>query len=199
MIALLALAAALPTPAQAQDIRCVAAIAIVAGEQKRGAGWSDVDDVQSDGPDYAALIGEEVMKTTGATREDVRAQMIAAVAAIQKAKALPRDEVTRCIAAMKKRLPPAPEPSLPRCAAIMRLSYEAVKARDGLTKDAKDLATLAAVLLSRAQEQALAEGRTLAEAEVLIGLERELAAKAKGAPEAELRACTTLAAPKGAK
>ncbi len=199
MIVLLALAAALPTPMQTKDIRCVAALAIVASEQKRGSGWSDVDDVQDDGADFAALVGEDVMKTTGATREEVRTQMIAAVGAIQKAKALPRDEVVGCIAAAKARLPATPPPALPRCAAIMGLAYDAVKARDGLSKDAKDLGTLASVLTYRAREIAIGEGKTIAEADALIGAERDEAAKTGGAPQAELRTCTALAAPSGAR
>jgi hypothetical protein len=199
MIALIALAAALPSPAQAKDIRCVAALAIVASEQKRGSGWSDVDDVQDDGADFAAMVGEDVMKTTGATREDVRTQMVAAVSAIQKAKVLPREDVAACIAAMKVRLPAAPPPTLPRCAAIMGLAYDAVKARDGLSKDAKDLGTLASVLTYRAREMAIGEGKSMAEADAAIGAERDKASRAGGTPQAELRACTTLAAPSGAR
>lgn len=199
MIALIALAAALPSPAQAKDIRCVAALAIVASEQKRESGWSDVDDVQDDGADFAVLVGEDVMKTTGATREDVRTQMVAAVGAIQKGKALSREEVSGCIAAMKARIPVTPPPELPRCAAIMGLAYNAVKARDGLSKDAKDLGTLASVLTYRAREIAIGAGKSMAEADALIGAERDRAAKAGGAPQAELRACTALAAPAGAR
>lgn len=197
MIALIALAAALPTPAQAKDIRCVAALAIVANEQKRGTGWSDVDDVQDDGADFAAIVGDDVMKKTGATRDDVRTQMIAAVGAIQKSKALTRDVVTDCIVSMKARLPAPSVPELPRCAAIMGLAYDAVKARDGLSKDAKDLGTLASVLTYRAREIAIGEGKSMAEADAMIGVERDKAAKTGGAPQAELRACTTLAAPAG--
>jgi len=199
MIALIALAAALPSPAQARDIRCVATLAIVASEQKRGSGWSDVDDVQDDGADFAVLVGEDVMKSTGSTREDVRTQMIAAVGAIQKTKALTRAEVTGCIASMKARVPAAPTPELPRCAAIMGLAYDAVKARDGLSKDAKDLGTLASVLTYRAREAAIGEGKSMAEADAAIGSERDKAAKSGGAPQAELRACTALAAPAGAR
>ncbi len=199
MTILIALAAALlPTPAQAQDIRCVAALAIVASEQKRGTGWSDVDDVQDDGADFAALVGDQVITATGMTREAVRDAMIAAVAAIQTAKRLDRSEVAQCITAMHARLPKAPPPALPRCAAIMGLAYDAVKARDGLTKDAKDLATLASVLAYRAREATVAAGKSMAEADALIGAERDKAAKAGAAPEAELRACTQLAAPAGA-
>lgn len=199
MFALIAMAAALPSPAQAQDIRCVAALAIVANEQKRATGWGDVDDVQDDGADFAAQVGEDIIKTTGATREDVRAQMVAAVGAIQKGKTLTRGEVLDCIAGMKKRLPALPPPTLPRCAAIMGLAYDAVKARDGLTRDAMDLGTLASVLTYRAREVAIGAGKSMAEADAAIGAERDAAAKAGGAPQAELRACTALAVPAGAQ
>ena len=133
------------------------------------------------------------------TKEAVRDAMIAAVAAIQKSKALPRADVDRCILAMHARLPKRPPPTLPRCAAIMGLAYEAVKARDGLTKDAKDLATLASVLTYRAREAAVGDGKSIAEADAAIGAERAAAAKAGGAPQGELRACTALAAPPGAQ
>ncbi len=193
----LAAAASLPSPAQAVDLRCVATLAIVANEQKRGAGWGDVDDVQDDGADFAALVGDDIVAKTGMTREAVRDAMIANVAAIQKSKLLPRADVLQCIASMHARVPKAPPPALPRCAAIMGLAYDAVKARDGMTKDAQDLATLASVLTYRAREAAIADGKSMAEADAQLGAERDKAAKVGAAPEAELRACTTLAAPAG--
>ncbi len=198
-LVLAAAAPALPTPAQARDIQCVATLAIVASEQRRAAGWGEIPDMQDEGAGYAAIVGEDVMKTTGETREAVRDRIVAAVARIQNAKRLPRADVDACIAAMRKRQPVAPPPSLPRCAAIMGLAYEAVKARDGLTKDAKDLATLASVLTYRARETAIAAGKSGIEADAMISRERDSASKAKGAPEGELRACASLAAPPGAQ
>lgn len=105
MIAVLALAAvALPTPAQAKNIRCVAMLAMVADAQKRGARWGDVDDVRAKGAEFAAIVGVDVMKGTGATREAVRAQMVSAYAALNKAGVLARPEVLTCIASMNAHL-----------------------------------------------------------------------------------------------
>lgn len=102
MILTLALAAAaLPTPAQTKNIRCVAALAIVANAQARGAGWRDVEDVRKDGAEFAAITGDDVMTSTGATREDVGAMMRTAVGAIRREKGPAKAEVSACIVSMK--------------------------------------------------------------------------------------------------
>ncbi len=108
---LLALATvALPTPAQATDLRCVAVLAIVANAQRRGAGWRDVDDVQRDGPEFAAIVGDDVMTATGMTREAVRDGMLAAVASVRKAKGPLRADVATCMATMHARIAQARVP-----------------------------------------------------------------------------------------
>lgn len=197
MFILYALAAI--TPVQSADITCVAQLAIVASEQKRGTGWGDYPDVGDDGADFAAVVGDEVMTSTGQTKEQVRDQILAAVATVQKSGKLDRAEVDKCAILMHAKVPTPLPPTMPRCAAIMALSYEAVKTRDGLTKDAKDLATLASVLTYRAKEELISDGKSEAEADALIGTERAKAAKAGGAPESELRTCAGLAAPAGAQ
>ncbi|CAN5400231.1 hypothetical protein BH09PSE3_BH09PSE3_24130 [soil metagenome] len=199
MFILTALALAAVTPAQSADIRCVAQLAIVANEQKRGAGWGDYPDVGDDGADFAAVVGEDVMKTTGQTREQVRDLILAAVASVQKGGKLDRADIDKCAVSMHARLPTPTPPTMPRCAAIMALAYEAVKARDGMTKDAKDLATLATVLNYRAKNEMISGGKSEAEADAVLSAERAKAAKTGGAPEAELRACAGLAAPAGAQ
>lgn len=188
-------AAALPTPAQATEIRCVALLAIVANEQARGVGWSEYPALAADGARFSGVVGEQLMTATGRTREQVRDLILASVTGLQKAKALPRAEVDGCVTLMRTRAPAPPPPALPRCAAIMGLAYDAVKARDGLTKDAKDLATLASVLAYRAKVELTAAGRSEAQAEIALGLERDAAAEAGGAPDAELRGCAALAQP----
>jgi hypothetical protein len=197
MLILLALAAI--TSAQSADIACVAKLAIVASEQKRGTGWTDYPDVGDDGADYASVVGEDVVTSTGQSKEQVRDLILAAVASVQKGGKLDRAEIDKCAILMHARVPVPLPPTMPRCAAIMSLSYDAVKARDGLTKDAKDLATLAAVLSYRAKEEMISDGKSEAEADAIIGAERAKAAKAGGAPESELRACAGLAAPAGAQ
>jgi hypothetical protein len=199
MSILFAFAVASVSPAQSADIACVAQLAIVASEQKRGSGWTDYPDVGDDGADYAEVVGQDVVKTTGRTREQVRDLILTSVAGFQKRPKLDRAEVDKCVALMHVRSPAPPPPKMPRCAAILSLAYGAVKTRDGMTKDAKDLATLAAVLKYRAKEEMISEGKSDAEADAAIGAERVKAAKTGGAPEAELRACAGLAAPAGAR
>jgi hypothetical protein len=104
MIMFIALAAALPSPSQARDIRCVAALAIVASAQQRGRGWRDVEDLRAKGGEFAALVGVDVMAGTGASREAVRDQMLAASAALNKAGPLSRAEVSACIVTMNAHL-----------------------------------------------------------------------------------------------
>ncbi|MBA3897088.1 MAG: hypothetical protein H0X36_08135, partial [Sphingomonadaceae bacterium] len=104
-------------------------------------------------------------------------------------------EVDRCVARMHARAPAPPPPALPHCAAVMGLAYDAVKARDGLTKDAKDLATLASVLAYRARTELTAGGKSEAEADALLAAARASAAKAGATSDDELQACANLAAP----
>ena len=88
--------------------------------------------------------------------------ILAAVTRYQKTAKLDRGEIDKCVALMRVRSPAPPPPTMPRCAAIMSLAYEAVKTRDGLTKDAKDLATLAAVLTYRAKEEMISSRNSAA-------------------------------------
>jgi hypothetical protein len=199
MFILFALSVAAITPAQSTAIRCVAGLAIVANQQKQGEGWTDYPDLNDDGADYATVVGEDVVKTTGRTKEQVRDLILAEVANFQKRAKIDRGKIDKCAALMHASVPSLPPPTMPRCAAIMLLSYEAVKTRDGMTKDAKDLATLAAVLSYRAKEEMISDGKSEAEADAVIGAERAKAAKTGGAPEAELRVCAGLAAPAGAQ
>jgi hypothetical protein len=107
---LFALAAALLSPAQATEIRCVALLALVSTEQARGVGWSEYPPLARDGARFAGIVGEDVMNATGATREDVR-DMIYAAARALKATPLDPPEVGRCVALMTTRAPaPATAP-----------------------------------------------------------------------------------------
>lgn len=195
----LAAATTLPTPIQASDLRCVALLAIVANEQRRGTGWTQYRDLQRDGARFAGVVGDDIVATTGETREAVRDQIVAQVARLQRGGELTRTEVDACAARVTVRAPAPPPPSLPRCAAIMGLAYDAVRARDGMTKDAKDLATLASVLTYRMRTELGAQGKSGSEIDALLAAERDKAANTGGAPQDELEACADLAAPDGAK
>ncbi|MBA3896191.1 MAG: hypothetical protein H0X36_03445, partial [Sphingomonadaceae bacterium] len=87
LLALAVAAAALPPPPpeQAADIRCVALLAIVANEQTRGTGWTSTPPLADDGARYSDVVGTELMKATGRTKEQVRALFVAAVAGFQSA------------------------------------------------------------------------------------------------------------------
>jgi hypothetical protein len=195
MIALAALAAAALSPQSVQDIRCVAMLGIVAYDQRRDATeWADIPSVRADGERFAGIVGERTMKETGRTREAVKALILAEVAAVQKAKTVPRPEVEACVRRMAVVAPPPPAPNLPRCAAVMTLAAEAVKAREGLSKGAKDLATLASVLAYRAKVEGAAADKTEAQVAESIAADRAAASKAGGADDEELQGCAELAA-----
>jgi hypothetical protein len=195
MIALAALAAAALSPQSAHDIRCVAVLGIVAYDQRRDATeWADIPSVRADGERFAGIVGERTMKESGRTREAVKALILAEVAAVQKAKTVARPEVAACVKRMAVVAPPPPPPNLPRCAAVMTLAAEAVKAREGLSKGAKDLATLASVLAYRAKVEGAAAGKTEGQVAESIAADRAAASKAGGAGDEELQGCAELAA-----
>jgi|GEM_PF-520716 len=223
ILALLALltavqpAASQPTPPakplnadQAKRIRCVAALAIVASEQERGAGnWDDYPPLAADGATFAGIVGEAVMKETGRTREAVRDAILSAVAALQKqAKdsadpdALAHAEADRCLPVLRAAVPEKPRPTLPQCAIYVALAYDEVRAREGASTTAKDLATIAAVLDHRAREMLKGEGKSEPESDEAMGREKErimketkAAADAGTAVDVDFPWCVALAKP----
>lgn len=203
MIAALLLAASAPVPLtapQQRAVRCVAALAIVASEQQRGTGGRDWPALRIDGARFAQVTGERLMAETGRTREQMRDAILAAVAEYQKAKGdVPRGEVDGCIALMRETAPP---PSLPRCAARMKSAAATVRGRDGLTAEAKDLATLASVLDYRAREALREQGlsgdavdqtMSAASIEEAADVSARTASAAGGDPDYD--SCAALAAP----
>lgn len=165
------LAAAPLDAAQQRDIGCVATLAVVAYEQQRGeTRWPAVGE---DGARLAQIVGERVMKQSGRTREQVRDAIVAAVAERQKAKALPEADVEACLALMRKEAPPPPPPSLPQCAAMLKLAYDEEHGRNGLSEDAKRLATIASILDHKAREALRGEGRSGPETDAAMTVARE--------------------------
>ena len=195
MIALALFASAALSPQSAQDIRCVAVLGIVAYDQRREATeWADLPSIGTDGERFAGIVGERTMKETGRTREAVKDLILADVATLQKSKAIPRAEVETCMKRMTLVAPPSLPPTLPRCAAVMALAGEAVKAREGLSKGAKDLATLASVLAYRARVEGAGVGKSEAQVAEQIAAERTIASKAGGVDDDQLQGCAELAA-----
>jgi hypothetical protein len=195
MIALALLASAALSPQSTQDLRCVAVLGIVAYDQRREATeWAELPPIASDGERFAGIVGERTMKETGRTREAVKDLILADVAMLQKSKAIPRAEVDTCIKRMAVVAPPPSPPTLPRCAAVIALAAEAVKARDGMSKGAKDLATLASVLTYRARVEGAGAGKSEAQVAKQIADERAAASAVGGVDDDQLQGCAELAA-----
>jgi len=166
---------------QRRDLSCVAVLAIVASEQERGVESALAYPLLSErGATYAGLVGERIMADSGRSREQVRDEILAAVAA-QQALAkdasdpdeLVRSEMTTCLPLLDAVVPPKPMPDLTQCAGMLQLAYEEVYKREGLSKTAQDLKTLAAVLDSRARDQMRAEGLSGSESDIILTQVRE--------------------------
>lgn len=204
----------LPTPLtedHKRDLSCVAALAIVASEQERGVADSFAYPLLEErGSQYAGLVGERVMRETGLTREQVRDQILAAVADQQRKVqnvAEPRQvveaEMEKCLPLLEKDVPPKPKPTLNQCAAMLELAYREVYGREGLSKTAQDLKTLAFVLDNRAREDLKANGYSGTESDIILTqLREEMLTEAKikesagESSDLDYDHCFALAAPK---
>ena len=195
---------------QRRDLSCVAVLAIVASEQERGVEQAFGYPLLAErGATYAGLIGQQIMDESGKTREQVREEILAAVAAQQalgQASADPdelvRNEMATCLPLLDAAVPPKPKPDLTQCAGMLHLAYDEVHNREGLSKTAQDLKTLAAVLDSRARDEMRAEGLSGQESDILLTQSREaMLADAKKRESAgqgsdlDFDHCFTLAAP----
>ena len=166
---------------QRRDLSCVAVLAIVASEQERGVESALAYPLLSErGATYAGQVGERIMAESGRTREQVREDILSAVAdqqAMAKNAADPdallRSEMATCLPLLDAAVPPRPKPDLTQCAGMLQLAYEQVHDREGLSKTAQDLKTLAAVLDSRARDQLRAEGLSGSESDILLTQGRE--------------------------
>jgi len=195
---------------QQRDLSCVAVLAIIASEQERGVESAfDYPLLSERGATYAGLVGKRIMEETGRTKEQVRDDILAALAAEQTLgknaadpDAVVRREMATCLPLLDAAVPPKPKPDLNQCAGMLQLAYEEVHDREGLSKTAQDLKTLAAVLDSRARDKMRAEGLSGLESDILLTKSREaMLADAKqkeaGGESADLdfEHCFTLAAP----
>ena len=213
MLAVSQPAASPPVPLdqmQRRDLSCVAVLAIVASEQERGMESAlDYPLLSERGAAYAAMVGQRIMDDTGRTKEQVRDDILAAVAEQQtmaqdadEPDELVRSEMATCLPLLDAAVPPKPKPDLTQCAGMLQLAYEEVHNREGLSKTAQDLKTLAAVLDSRARDQMRAEGLSGQESDILLTQSREamladakkLKAKGQGS-DLDFDHCFFLAAP----
>tara|TARA_R110000824_G_scaffold11746_10_gene51487 strand:+ start:5526 stop:6215 length:690 start_codon:yes stop_codon:yes gene_type:complete len=195
---------------QTRDLSCVAVLAIIASEQERGVTSAlDYPLLTERGATYAGLIGQQIMDDSGRSKEQVRDSILAAVAAQQARATAAADpdaavqaELDICLPLLDAAVPPKPKPDLPQCAGLLQLAYEEVHNREGLSKTAQDLKTLAAVLDSRARDKMRAEGLSGQESDILLTQSREAMladAKQKEAlgqgSDLDFEYCFTLAAP----
>ena len=180
-------------------------------EQERGVADSFAYPLLEErGRTYAGLVGERVMQETGLTREQVREQILTAVTQQQlkvKDVAEPRQvveaEMENCLPLLEKEVPPKPKPTLNQCAAMVELAYREVYDREGLSKTAQDLKTLAFVLDNRAREALKADGYSGNESDILLTqLREEMLSDAKTkeaagkSSDVDFDHCFKLAAPK---
>lgn len=184
MLALAQPAASQPEPlseSQRRDLSCVAVLAIIASEQERGVSSAlDYPLLAERGATYAGLVGQQIMDDSGRSKEQVRDDMIAAVAtrqALAQTAADPdeaiRSEMATCLPLLDAAIPAKPKPDLTQCAGMLQLAYDEVHDREGLSKTAQDLKTLAAVLDSRARDKMRAEGLSGQESDILLTQSRE--------------------------
>jgi hypothetical protein len=193
------------TADQAQRVRCVAALAIVASEQERGVGdWGSLPPLRVRGGHFAETVGQSLTGEWGRTREAVRDAILAAVAEFQKGgdAALNPRVVVSCIELMDRIDPPPPPPELTECAALVSLAADQMRAKKGFDDTTRLMVTFATVLDSRARSKLRSEGRSEAENDVILGVKKEQFAAAAKQPEKnkdlvipEMSACLELAKP----
>lgn len=78
---------------------------------------------------------------------------------------------------MDKIDPPAAPPSMAQCAALATLAARDEQSRSGASGASRNLATLATLFEARAREPLRGEGKSEAESDILLGLERERLAR----------------------
>lgn len=203
---------AVPAPLtveQQRDLSCVAILAIVAFEQEKGMESAlRYPLLASRGGKYAGLIGERILAETGRTREQVKTELLAAVADHQ-ARVLEADtpddiisaQMATCLPLLDTVVPPSPKPTLNQCAAMLQLAYDQVYAREKLSKTAQDLKTLAFVLDNRAREGLKKNGYSGTESDIILTRIREEMQNTDpssnaGTGDLDIDHCFTLAAPK---
>ena len=174
-------AVAAPRPFSASEtsqLRCVAALAIVAHEQRRPAGeYADVEQVANSGARFAEIAGQNVVKTSGQSRDAVRDKILAEVEGLQKAypgdAIIPEKTITNCIAMMNRVAPAPPPPDIVRCAALISLAQTEMQRREGMSPTTSKLAVYAALLTGQARTALLADGKTQNESDLVLGLTRD--------------------------
>jgi hypothetical protein len=193
--------------AETEQLRCVAALAIVAHEQGRPTGeYADVEQVATSGARFAEVAGQNIVKTSGQSREAVRDKILAEVAGFQKAfpgdSVIPEKTITGCIALANRVAPAPPPPDVVHCAALIGLAQTEMQRREGMSPTTSKLAVYTALLTGQARDKLLVDGKTQNESDMILGLERDklLADTAKKqaageSAEQDFEACFAIANP----
>ena len=190
------------------ELRCAAAFAIVASEQRRGLPTAlGFPPLAERGREYFVRVGARAMDKDKLNRETVKAVLEGEVARLQeeaKASADPEAAVagvmTPCLARLETEVPPLPKPTLGQCAAILDLAYDEIYAREGLSPAARDLRILANVLESRERKALEAQGISGNQADRRVAethdaMLEEAVATASGVEKYDLQTCYDLAQP----
>lgn len=179
-----ALASAAPPPLDRKaELRCVATLALVAYDQQRSApGWDGFPDLTRRGAHFAGVVQRRLSPALSEDgyRKAVRAEIEALQAEAVKAddpELLAHGAARECMALADAIDPPPVEPSTARCAALSAIAYQDMKAKVGETNEATAMMVLASVLDSEARKEWRTAGKTEAENDVLMGVEREAVAK----------------------
>lgn len=208
----------MPAPAAARDftagerheLRCVAAFALVAYDQQRGApGWDGFPDLTVRGAHFSDVVRARLAKASGQEDDAIKAAVRTQIGQLQEDAVKAEDPqrmtqalVRDCLAQADRIDPPPAEPTMLRCAALASVADQDLRARDGQSDAATAMAMLAAVLESEARKELRAAGKTGPESDTALGLERETVAATR--PEdservnrngEELRLCMGLVKP----
>ena len=188
-----------------RDISCAAAFAIVASEQDRGVESAlAYPPLGVRGQQFFIDVGDRVMRETGLDREAVRDLLVEAAAALQRQAVEAHDPnaaldavMTPCLKRLVEVQGETATPDITECAAILAIARDALEAREGQSPAAKDMATLASVLESRARDELRAAGLSGNEQDQRLVETREKleAAGEDQRSDLDYAACFELAAP----
>ena len=127
-----------------------------------------------------SVVTAALIRETRRSPADIKAEMLAQVAALQAESveavdpaALVRGIADPCIVMLDQLMPPLAPPTLPQCAAALSLAYADLKGTERQSDAGKNLAVFSAVLDDRARTEMKADGKTEAESDIVIGLEKE--------------------------
>ncbi len=192
------------------DVRCSAAFAVIASEQSRGLDsamrWPMLD---ARGREFFVATGVKLIDGGGLDRASVKRLMEDEVAELQRQAAVSNDPASvvdavmaPCVERLDATVPPLDKPDLVQCTAILRITYQEVYGREGLSATARDLKTLESVLESRARKELTNQGKSGNEADRFLTETQERilaeakARESKGEPSRiDYQHCFDLAAP----